>query len=238
MGVIRALAVFRNASGLARDQVVNTFHFNADDNEAAAELITAQVKNFYNQAIPATGATVGRHLSSQLLGLTVKLYDVTVEPSGAPFAVSSESALPARLGGGIDLPEEVAICLSFEGTPEAGLIQTRRRGRIYLGPFNQSVFGGEAGVVQRPSPDVLATFRAAGARLATSVDALAEWVVYSRPYEGRGVIVREGRPNLPAIAARPGTTVNIDRVWTDNDWDTQRRRGMRATAKTFLTTGE
>lgn len=239
MSVLRATATFEHTSGLPRDRSVNTFHFNgliSDDNLVA---IRERVRDFYATALPS-GGTVGRWLSNVYTGFVVRIYDVTDEPAGAPLLVSSTFGIPAR-NGVANLPSEVACCLSFQGTPMGGLVQKRRRGRIYIGALNDAALanpGNSGAAIQRPASAMRTDFRDAAKRLATGVDPVAEWVVYSRPYAGRDAIVRPGRTTLPAIAARPGTTVNIDEVWTDDAFDTQRRRGEKATARTLELTGE
>lgn len=236
MAVIRAQVVHEHVSGLARDQSVNTLHFNGLITDANLVAIKNAIVAVFNSPLPVDDLMLGRYLANHLTSFTVKLYDVTDEPSGPPLLVSPGNGYPGRAAGA-DLPSEVAFCLSFQGTPEGGLVQTRRRGRVYLGPLNTG-----AAVMGVGPAQPLGTFtdvaRRAFKRLATSVDAVAEWVVYSRPYEGRAAIERPGRSTLPAIAARPGTTVNIDQVWTDNAFDTQRRRGERPSAKIIEGTGE
>lgn len=239
MAVLRAVAQFEHITGLPRDRAVNTFHFNGPADAPTLADIRDRVIDFYT-ADQANGPKVGAFLSHVLQSFRVKVYDVTVEPSGPPLVESASVNLPARAGVA-NLASEVAICLSFQGTPAGGLIQRRRRGRIYLGPLNDAALAnpGNAGAaVQRPSASVLTTLRNAGIKLATEVDDTAEWVVYSRPFPGRVGAVKDNGDPKPDLPARAGSTVNIDEVWTDDAFDTQRRRGERATGRTLVLTGE
>lgn len=238
MAIIRAQVILRHLSGLARDNAVNTFHFNGPTDEPTLVDLRDSIGRFYYEPLDIGAGvmnSVGKFLANHLGGVMVKLYDVTDEPAGPPILVSGEWGLPARAAAD-DLPSEVAMCLSFEGTPAAGLDQSRRRGRVYIGPLNQGAAGPGPNAVRIPTPGFATTLRMAGSRLALEVDDSAEMVVYSRPYAGRGAneeFRADGTP-LPAIAARAGSTVGIDRFWTDDALDTQRRRGERPTAKVYL----
>jgi hypothetical protein len=103
---------------------------------------------------------------------------------------------------------EVALCLSYYS--ERNL--PRQRGRIYVGPFSAA----EAG-----SRTPAAPIRAAVASLVPVFTNLGgsdvDWCVYSRT---DGVM-------------RP-----ITNWWIDDAWDTQRRRGLRATTRDTGTTTE
>lgn len=239
MSVIRAQAILRAVTGMARDNCVNTFHFEGLINDTNLFGIAQAVIDFY--AVQPTGfgssTSVDEWISTAMSHVTVKLYDATNDPPNPPLLVSGDQALAPTRQGGANLPEEVAGCLSFAGAPEAGLIQSRRRGRVYIGPLRDTAMTYDSGVgMTKLSTGFQSTLLAAGKKLAVNVDSFAEWVVYSRPYAGRDAIERPGRTTLPAIAARPGTTVNIDQVSVDDAPDTQRRRGKRPTARVTQTT--
>lgn len=239
MGVIRATCVLEHSSGLARDNAVNTFHFNGPTDEATLGALKLALDRFY--VSPNTGgstAAVGEYISNVMTGLRFKLYDVTAEPSGPPILDQPSGAgLPAVRLNSANLPSEVALCGSFEGLPAAGLVQKRRRGRIYLGPLNIAASTTSGTGVTRPSTGVRTTLQLALQRLALEVDSVAEMVVYSRPYAGREAGIGPNGKPFKALPARPGTTVNIEQVWVDDAFDTQRRRGERATGRgTILAT--
>jgi hypothetical protein len=105
---------------------------------------------------------------------------------------------------------EVALCLSFYSRRNI----PRQRGRIY---FPLPCIGGGAGIPVRPPQslmDGLATYAQLFQNLGgTNVD----WVVYSR---------RDA-------AAHPVTN-----WWVDDEWDVQRRRGLRPTTRSTGTTSE
>jgi len=65
---------------------------------------------------------------------------------------------------------------------------------------------------------------------ASSASAVWKWAVFSPTIAGGWFLPdTEGPPNLPA-AYSP-----VQSGWVDNAWDTQRRRGLEATARTVFT---
>lgn len=93
--------------------------------------------------------------------------------------------------------------------------QARRRGRIYLGPFGQTVLGTTAVTSDRPLAAAVTAIANAATALATATaGAVVPWVIYS-PTNGSGAVVTDG--------------------WVDNAFDTQRRRGVAATSRTLWT---
>lgn len=107
------------------------------------------------------------------------------------------------------IPTEVAMCVSFQGVASSGVPQSRRRGRIYFGPLNTNAIGADAYLT---STVRTAAVNAWGALLDASQAATEwKWAVYSTVN---------------------GTGVNVDNGWVENAFDTQRRRGRRATIRT------
>jgi hypothetical protein len=99
--------------------------------------------------------------------------------------------------------------LSFQGTPLSGTPQSRRRGRIYFGPFRTSGLNTQG----RPAAGLITSLVNAGDALLAASDAAAnwQWVIWS-PTTGLEVGVANG--------------------WVDDEFDTQRRRGRVPTART------
>ncbi len=103
-------------------------------------------------------------------------------------------------------PREVACCLSYY----AGQNIKRKRGRLYI-PGN--ILPGGFGV--RPSPAQQERAMNLAPILSTLGGANVDWVVWSR---------------LDQVARK------VTNVWTDNEWDTVRSRGMRGTSREMATT--
>lgn len=250
MAIIRAVAVLKHVSGLARDNCVNTFHFTGELAGFSDLNVVDAVRRMYLQPLGEPGnliSPLGTYLSPAINTLDVHLYEVPgtltdgkETPAGPPrFSSLGNPGDIASLVGvsATPLPSEVAACISYQGTPGAGVVQRRRRGRIYIGPLNTGA-SAKVGSVARPSAPFRDAMRDAMLRMINEVDDGAEFVVYSRPFAGRAQIDRPGRAPLPAIPARPATTVNVDQIWVDDEFDTQRRRGLQRTTRTLVSTGE
>jgi hypothetical protein len=199
-------------SNLPEDRVINTFHFEVQDNTqlvADAATIVSRLTEFYTVAPPGFAATLQGKLSAviSLIGHTIKVYDMSQPQPRIPI-VTSDLVLNGVTGNG--LPSEVALVLSFRGVAVAGVPPARRRGRVYLGPFGTAAMGSIVDGDMRPSPDMTSILNGIGARLG-GYQVGPIWSVYS-----------EVANNL----------VNVAFVSTDNAFDTQRRRGARRTSRT------
>lgn len=115
-------------------------------------------------------------------------------------------------GGTTPLPNEVALVLSFHADAESGVPIARRRGRIYFG------FWGEGNNDSSGRPDSFVTNAvvAFGQDLLDASVAATTWKwVQHSTVDNSYNIVTGG--------------------FCDNEWDTQRRRGRRRTARTTFT---
>lgn len=112
--------------------------------------------------------------------------------------------------GTTSLAAEVALVMSFQAVRVAGEPQARRRGRIFLGPLFATA---NDSATARPSSTLVSSVANAGDGLITASKAstLWEWQVWSQV---------DGDGN------------EVDNGWVDNAFDTQRRRGLRATTRT------
>lgn len=203
-------------SGLPEDQYVNTFYFitggapTGEESDIAAGFVGALYKN----AVGGVGSPAS-FLSGQLSGLvTIKTYNMAdalprtpIETYTDVYSVDSEAS--------VGLPPEVAVCLSYAAAPVGGIPASRLRGRIYFGPL-----ASEAAVLGTNHHAEVSTVLMA--RLTEGAEAMQagaaalelQWAMYS-PTRG---------------AASP-----IVKVWCDNAFDTQRRRGNDATSRTTIT---
>jgi hypothetical protein len=199
--------IFKGLSGLPKDQYVNTWHFYQGDPDGHDfDNVRDMLKDFYSVA-PA-GSPLRTHMPAAGLQTTVsvKAYDMDDEKPRAPAYESSWG--PETWGAGTVLPQEVAYCFSFQAGRESGEIQSRRRNRVYLGPFRSTVTDTNG----RPSSAFMTDVLNAGKRLHDAAAAAVywSWKVYS--------------PTNNEI-------YDVDHLWVDDAWDTQRRRGMQPTAR-------
>lgn len=230
MGVFRVQRIIHPKSGITRDQTVNTFHFQtplqntASPTETEMGYVKDALDALFNEPVGANNAlrfylaeaTMAQQRSSY------KFYNmdhpIQRQPLGGPHLGLNNSAANEHT----PLPSEVALCLSFRGANESGTIPARRRGRVFIGPLNVNCVEADPITGQaRPSLGIQNSLLAGANRLADSMALVGMiWSVYS--------------PSLRAVSesgsALSGTT-DIEHVWIDNAFDTQRRRGQAASAR-------
>lgn len=209
MPIIRATVTIPMDSGVAEDAVTNTFHFNVTDAVAGSADIEAKLEEFYGVNTTTGDSIFGSIMSGNVdnLNVVLRTYNLSDPEPRVPVLTSTLSGLPGPPASA--LPPELAICLSYRAAYTSGTPNARRRGRIFIGPLNDSVNGaGIAGdVVVFSARDTIA---AAADRLATASDAVSDWVVRSDV---------------------GNTTATVIAGWVDDAFDVQRRRGIRATAR-------
>ncbi len=136
-------------------------------------------------------------------GLTIKWYEPGLNPGGAVYTKKYTTGYISTLQAA---PREVAVCLSYATVDNVDASTPRRRGRIYVGPISGNNTN-SADVFAGLRNDIL-TF---GQALASAGSAgNATWKLYSRADNGY---------------------FKIESIWVDNAWDTQRRRGLKATVR-------
>jgi hypothetical protein len=141
--------------------------------------------------------------------IVVKAYDNDAKPN-LPRATTSVNSgvLWTR-----DMPHEVALCLSFAGSYRG---DRRGRGRLYLAPQLDTAVGST--LPQRPTTGVM------------------DWALdfYRVP--------NESFPDLGGIDWKFGIWSRVgqhftqaQQAWVDDEWDTQRSRGLRETTRVSAT---
>lgn len=187
-------------SGIAKDASVNVFHVLVTPPTAPSSSTIGNSWQTFMRALaglfPSTVATSGH---------TFKIYDLEDLEPRAPIYESTWSFAGALSGA--SAPPELCITTSFQGERESGLLQRRRRGRMYLGPIDSAVVD-----VGRISPTDQGTIVTATKNLADAINAITDhqFCVYSRADDA---------------------FVPVDNGWVDNAVDVQRRRGLAATAR-------
>ncbi len=145
----------------------------------------------------------GGILNAAYGGMTIKAY---TEVGGAPLLVKDYAL--AATGG--NCPTEVALCLSYSATDNSAGAP-RFRGRIYL-PVFAAAF--------RPSLAQRDALLALGQALGSAGNfGNSTWKMRST--------LGTGTKLAPEPVFR-----KIESISVDDEWDTQRRRGMRATLRT------
>lgn len=175
------------------------------DDLTALQLAHNALVTFYN----AIDTNFSDLVSTAAGGLSITSWDFDASPPRAPVLTTTGTFAGMGIG---PLPTEVSLCISFQGTRISGVPQARRRGRIYV-PFLQETAND---ATARPSAGLVSSLATSAQALLTASDAAATWTweIWS--------------------AAGPGFTTVTD-GWVDNEWDTQRRRGRKATSRTTFT---
>lgn len=205
-------ARFSRDSALPEDVVINTFHFDAVGLEVLGTGVAQRVIDFYDVSpnppnLGALSTLMGSCLSSPM---EVRVYNLDLPPPRIPIFTDTEAI---TLGSGQSLPAEVALVGSFEGTPVSGEPQARKRGRIFWGPLETETLAMSANNSDAvPSATAVSILNGAMQALEASNVADATWCVYS--------------PTDDLL-------VPVVRGWVDNAFDTQRRRGIKATTRTL-----
>lgn len=213
---------FPYRTGLPADWAINTFAFDIDIDEptigTSIAVLNGHLENFYMTDTPS-GQKVADYMSGFIDPGADKceirwfIMDGVSDGSGDdfdPYPVVHTFTGPDTSASSLSLPLEVAVCCTTIGASLEPV--RRRRGRIYVGPCNTDLLANTTG--DRPSVATLAitTIAEAAARLAnqTTTDE-NPWSVWSRA----------GAVLSPVVGG-----------WVDNEFDTQRRRGAEATART------
>jgi hypothetical protein len=205
--VVQANHILKGPSGLPEDVIVNTWHFYTSSvAEGDYDNIRDMLKDFYT-SIPGSGSPLCTHYPNILnTTATVTIYNLDDPKPRQPIYSSTYG--PITWGTGSPLPFEVALCMSFEAEKVSGVKQARRRNRVYLGPFRSAT----ADTDGHPLDSLLTSVVTQGEKLKQAADASIswEWVVFSPTDD-------DFHP--------------VDRLWCDDAWDTQRRRGLRETKR-------
>lgn len=220
MPIARVQAEFSVTSGLPKDKIVNVWHFEVSDyGSTAMEVLAERIRDFYVlDEAGSQAAPLYTYMSTWVVsaGHHVKVYDVGATPGSPPivdeaFDFVSDVRTDSTYRG---LPEEVACCLSFRNEGSLAVNPKHRRGRIYFGPLNiKALDAFTVGERSNPGTTFLTDMASAGLILKSKDDLDGELVVYS-----------------PTMA----TGFGVDRFWVDNAFDTQKRRGPEATARTYF----
>lgn len=221
--------VMPSHTGLPRDSVEFGLRFWPSTTDDVDPANIANIMSEFINVDPDTGSSIGSYLNGRSYDVANAFVEIApvvtaTGAQGAGFVVPSPISAPGP-DTSMYLPLEVAVCLSFTGassalhTGTAVPLARRRRGRIYTGPFIEGVLAnpGTGDLYPEIDPGYVATLTFAAHRLANSAAALdLVWCIYSR-------------------TARQITAVLGG--WVDNEFDTQRRRQVKADTRTAWETG-
>jgi hypothetical protein len=215
---------WHSTTGLVKDDCVNTSFYMKGNGDVA--LTTADQQYITDQwatmLINSLSATLNGHT-------TAKWYNMNDPEPRVPInTLTSASDIFTRATD--SLPREVSLCLTWTADAASGVRASRLRGRSYIPPMGLANANSATG---RPLDAGITTFSGRAHTFLANLYARdtsnrIRMVVYSR---GLGSRKPDGtyRPNWdPFVSPVTGG-------WVDNEWDTQRSRGLEETAKTLFT---
>lgn len=198
---IRAQVILHTADAIPENFVTNSWCFRLDASGGSGAVLTPILKAFYDSLVSYYSPVITQN------GHEIKYSLLPGTPPNYPYDIDVFNLGAAPAGG--MLPDEVAVCLSFQGLKAAGAPQARRRGRVYIGPLDTA-----AATNNRPAAAFMTAMANAATTLKAAVEAVSVtsfWCIWSVA-DGASVIVEDG--------------------WIDNAFDTQRRRGVLPTSRT------
>lgn len=185
---------------LPRDRFVNVFHMD----HVAGAVQPTDLTNMANDIVALWNARFGRS-SNEIM---VKIYDAAGPPPHPPLKTHIVNA--GSVWAGADVPNEVALCVSYAGPNRNN---RRQRGRMYLAP---QLKAGSPVFTWGQLPDT------------NTLNWAADWYRKSNEsFPDLGGVDWKFGVWSPAAQSFTQTT----QYWVDNEWDTQRRRGRKATTR-------
>lgn len=218
MPTIRAEVRMPYSSGLPRDVSVNVFHWSVDEaNELAFTNIAEKLASFYNDDHSGEDTALANYIAPFVSRVTnecqIRFSNVDEDPS--PILFVADWTLAAS-GSAHSLPAEVALAITWVATPLLPVPIRRRRGRTYIGPLASGAIDSTPGSPARPEQPLIDIWVGAAEFLVDDELDFERLVVWSRV-------------NDQAYEVSGG--------WVDNEWDTQRPRGLDPTNRTSFTAG-
>lgn len=190
--------------------MTNTLHFIDFVPQPLTDLaddVTPIIEDLYEAIYVGSGVSNSAY---SWTNARVKWYDLATPQPRVPYEVS----MPINVSPTATvIPSEVSAVASFQANREAGVPQSRRRGRIYLGGLNAAWFvPSTSSTPARLEPAMLTRCATAFEAFRDQVGATsARWAVWS-PTDQAASLITNG--------------------WMENDPDTQRRRGGKASLRT------
>lgn len=201
-----ATATLLADSGATEDVWVNGFAVSTASPLAGSSQTAwaVAIKDFYDDILALQGLR-----SRDQFGHSVKIYATDTGVPNYPIYESTFSLVSTP--GTIDLPAEVNLAVSYANDSETSIPRARRRGRIYIGGWSESVNG-------------------------TGIPTSATYTGLATAYKTYCDTINGVADLTAGVWSRSNATVYaVERVWCDNEWDTMRSRGGKSTARSTQT---
>lgn len=214
MADVLVQVVLASTSHLPADVSVNTWHFEVQDSipDGDLQIVKDRLLAFYSYL--GANDILSKKVDAQTS--RIKMYALA-DPK--PRVPRHDSAFIYTQPGGESLPTEVALCLSFRGAVASGEKAARRRNRVFIGPLSVGTQDTTDG--SKPKNATCDAIRSRAQLLMNlNPTSSVKWDVWS-PTIDKTVV-----PNGGDFAGTP-----VVAGWVDNAYDTQRRRGQKATVR-------
>lgn len=204
-------------TNIPEDVVTNTFHFSHSGTVGPSDFTALKntVANFYETVWPSGSAGCQAAAWLNPSQTRIKIYNlddpiprVPVLDAITPISIRQETSGTAA--------PEVALCLSLKADPISGINPRNQRGRLFLGGIgSSSITNGTASSFPKPDGVLIGNLILAAQGIITNqVTTGWSWNIYS-----------------PTV----GLAFPVTGGFVDNAFDTQRRRGNKATGRTVWT---
>ena len=221
MAIARVQVTMERDSLIPADRIVNTLHYAQYlGGVQVADFLTpteaqALATNFLAEWTPWMASLLGSSLTG---AVNVKVYDAGDPEPRVPLGEAEDLS---NTVSATCLPNELAVCLSFSGEEVSGTAQARRRGRIFLGPLPTTAMDsatvGDVGVAATYRSNAISLGQAIATVDGTSGTTFALGVLSRRR-------MADGETLHDAFT-------RATRLWVDNAFDVQRKRGKVASVR-------
>lgn len=211
-------------SGLPTDGVGNTFHFIYDGvgypDATKFTSLCDTVSQFFETIYSSTSKLAAY---ARPAAFSQKVYDLTDAKPRTPRFERIDTLSVTQDTAPL-VPTEVSLCVSYKANYISGINPARFRGRIYLGALGDNGGGvGGASAFPRPNTNLINNCKTAAHDLrAVAATSQFRWVVYSPTRVAGG-------------STQLGACETVVGGWVDNEYDTQRRRGVTASTRNTWT---
>lgn len=222
INLVRTVVSYPRTTGLTADTQTNTFYVGSD-----VETDRDDIAAVAGGMVSILTAAMDSLMSSDMFvsPCLVEYFDMLEPEPRIPFVGDD---FPLSMNASDEsLPLEASMCMSFEGIPLSGVNQQRRRGRLYLPTFVNTITEMASGRVRWTAAQLTALATAGDAMKAHALANNCSWTVYSpkTASETAGSLLDKAR----------AASTYVLRGWLDTEPDIQRRRGGPGGVKTTWT---
>ncbi len=197
------------STNLPEDDVINTFTFTElppGTTNADVKTMCSELYNGIGPALQPISWWLSKAITHGTNAASAEVFDLSLPQPRVPILATPFDI--GNSGGSGPLPLEVALCLSFKGIMSSGDVAARHRGRVYIGPLVTEACDNTIDEMPVPDAALVETLLDRATFLNTFTN--GAWGIWSRADD---------------------SVYEVTSAWVDNEFDTQRRRGRRATSR-------